>query len=160
MALTSVLPVFIGQNLGAGKKKRVTRGLSLSWKFSLIYGISVYIILFLSGRRIGGFFNPDQNVINTVALYLSIVPAAYCFRNMMDLSVTALSVSGKPVHGALISIIQMFVLYIPLANAGSLLFGLAGIFGSLSVSLLLVGPVSFLLTERHIRKMSISEKTS
>ncbi len=158
MALTSIMPVFIGQNMGAGKKDRVIKSLSISGKFSVFYGLSIYIILLLSGRAIGRLFNDNPDVINTVALYLSIVPAAYCFRNMMDLSISALSVTGKPIHGALISIFQMFVLYVPLAIAGSRLFGVTGIFSALSLSLLVAGPASFLLTRKHIIKMSISGK--
>ena len=158
MALTSIMPVFIGQNMGAGKKDRVIKSLSISGKFSVFYGLSIYIILLLSGRAIGRLFNDNPDVINTVALYLSIVPAAYCFRNMMDLSISALSVTGKPIHGALISIFQMFLLYVPLAIAGSRLFGVTGIFSALSLSLLVAGPASFLLTRKHIIKMSISGK--
>ncbi len=158
MALTSIMPVFIGQNIGAGKKDRVIKSLSISGKFSVFYGLSIYIILLLSGRAIGRLFNDNPDVINTIALYLSIVPAAYCFRNMMDLSISALSVTGKPIHGALISIFQMFLLYVPLAIAGSRLFGVTGIFSALSLSLLVAGPASFLLTRKHIIKMSISGK--
>ena len=153
MALTSITPIFTGQNLGAGKKERVLKGIKVSAVFSLVYGASIYIIMLLTGRFIAGFFNKDPRVIETTVLYLSIVPAAYCFRNLMDLSVTVLSVTGKPVHGAGISIIQMFAVYIPLALLGSHWLGAAGIFGALALSLLLCGPAAFILTRRYIENL-------
>ena len=153
MALTSVIPVFIGQNLGAGKKERVLKGLKISVIFSIIYGIAIYIVLIFTGRFLGSLFNDEQAVIDIVAMYLMIVPAAYCFRNMIDLSTTTLSVTGKPVYSALISLIQMFVIYIPLANEGSKLFGPPGIFGALAVSFLLTGPSAFLITRKYVKNM-------
>lgn len=155
MALSSVIPIFIGQNLGAGRKNRVLKGLKLSGFFSLFYGIIIYIILLLNGGFLGGLFNEKAKVIEVVILYLSIVPIAYFFRSMMDLSTTSLSVTGKPIQAALISLIQMFLLYIPMAYFGSKLFGIQGIFGALSISLLLTGPVSYYIARRYILKLPV-----
>lgn len=153
MALTSIIPVFIGQNLGAGKKDRVLKGLKISVVFSVVYGIAIYIVLIFSGSFLGSLFNKEQAVIDIVALYLIIVPAAYLFRNMMDLSVISLAVTGKPVHSAFISLIQMFAIYIPLAAAGSRLLGVPGIFSALAVSFLLAGPSALLITRKHLNNM-------
>jgi putative MATE family efflux protein len=153
MALSSVIPIFIGQNLGAGKKDRVLNALKISGIFSLFYGISIYIILLFSGSFLGGLFNDNKKVIEVVTIYLSIVPLAYFFRSLMDLSTTSLSVTGNPIQAAFISLIQMFVLYIPMALYGSKLFGIQGIFTALAISFLLIGPVSFYMTRRYIKKL-------
>ena len=155
MAISSVIPVFIGQNLGAKKKDRVLEGLKLSGYFSLIYGIAIYIILLFCGGFLGGLFNENTKVIEVVVIYLSIVPVAYFFRSLMDLSITSLSVTGKPVQGALISLIQMFILYIPLALSGSKIIGIRGIFAALSISLLVIGPCSYFLARWHIKKLPV-----
>lgn len=152
MALSSILPIFIGQNLGAGKKDRVTKALGLSALFSLAYGLAIWLLFLFTGSRFGALFNQDSKVIAVTALYLCIVPAAYCFRSMMDISTVSLSVSGKPIHSALISLSQMFLIYIPLALLGSQLFGLVGIFSALAFSLFTVGIVSFFLTKRFIQQ--------
>ncbi|MBF9017433.1 MATE family efflux transporter [Oceanispirochaeta sp. M2] len=159
MALSSVIPVFIGQNLGAGNKNRVLKGLKLSGLFSLFYGIIIYIILLLNGGFLGGLFNKNEKVIEVIIIYLSIVPIAYFFRSIMDLSITSLSVTGKPIQAALISLIQMFLLYIPMAYVGSKLFGIQGIFGALSISLLLIGPVSYYIARRYIIKLPVIHPT-
>ena len=130
MALTSILPVFIGQNFGAGKKDRVIRALSVSLLFAAVYCAVLYIGFIFGGRFFAGLFNSSTGVVEVAGLYLLIVPAAYCFRAMMDLSATTLSVTGKPVHSAVISIVQMFVIYIPLAILGSRIIGVGGIFGA------------------------------
>lgn len=150
MALGSVIPIFIGQNLGAGRKDRVLKGLKLSGFFSLFYGIIIYIFLLINGGFLGRLFNENEKVIEIVIIYLSIVPIAYFFRSLMDLSITSLSVTGKPRQAALISLIQMFLLYIPMAFFGSKSFGIQGIFGALAISLLLIGPGSFYIARRYI----------
>ena len=156
MALTSIIPVFLGQNAGAGNRARMLEALKTAAFFSLAYGAAVYLIFIIGGSRLGSLFNDDPRVISVTALYLIIVPAAYCFRNMMDIGSTSLSVTGKPFQSALISIIQMFGLYIPLAAAGSGLFELSGIFGALALSLLLTGPAAFFITRSYISRMPIS----
>lgn len=106
MALSSILPVFIGQNLGAGRKNRVLKAIKLSGFFSLYYGIIIYFILRLCAGILGG-------------------------------------------------LTQMFPLYIPMALFGSKIFGIRGIFGALSISLLLIGPVSFYFARRYIIQLPL-----
>jgi len=150
-ALISVIPVFIGQNLGAGRNDRVKRGLALSGLFSLFYGAAAYLLLFLLGRTIGRLFNDNTEVVGIIALYMKIVPAAYLAYALMQLAGTSLSVMKKPVLSALISLTQIFAVYLPLAFAGSKLLGIAGIFAALAVSWLIIGIPAFLLTRRSIR---------
>ena len=153
MALTAVTPIFVGQNISAGKGFRVLKGLSLSARFAVIYGVFISLLLFFFGRNIAGFFNKSPDVVSVVFLYMIIVAPAFCFRGMMDLSVTSLSVIEKPVHSAVISLIQMFVLYIPMAYLGSRVLGVKGIFGALSVSLVITGLSSFFGVRKYIKKI-------
>ena len=58
----------------------------------------------------------------------------------------------KPLHAALLILIQMFVLYIPLAHLGSSLMGIPGIFMAAPVANCLAGIASFLWLKRVINR--------
>jgi putative MATE family efflux protein len=150
-AIISVIPVFIGQNIGAGRADRVKRGLSLSGFFSLIFGAAIFLLLFFFGRRAGKLFNDNTEVVGIIALYMKIVPSAYLAYALMQLAGTSLSVMKKPIRSALISLIQMFAVYLPLAYLATERFGISGIFASLALSWVIVGLPSFFLTKKSIR---------
>jgi len=154
-SMISILPVFIGQNLGAGKKDRVLRGIRVSSRFALIYGGGMYFLLALLARPVGFLFNDDPRVVDVVVRYLRIVPLAYGLQGIMLISVTSLNVLKKPLLAAGFTLIQMFGIYIPLAAAGSRIVGVSGIFGSLALSYILMGPLSHNVTRRYIKDLSV-----
>ena len=55
------------------------------------------------------------------------------------------------VHAATLVLIQMFVLYIPLAFLGSHLFGLTGIFGAAAVANVTAGCLAFFWVRRVMK---------
>jgi len=156
-ALISVLPVFIGQNWGAGKKDRVLRGIRVSSQFALIYGAGMYLLLALAARPIGFLFNDNPLVVDVIVRYLRIVPLAYGMQGIMLVSVTSLNVLKRPVHAAVFTLIQMFGFYVPLAVAGSRLIGVSGIFGALALSYLVMGPLAHALTRKYIKGLSVQK---
>ena len=153
-AMVTVLPIFVGQNWGAGLNDRVNRGLSRANRFSLLYGAGMYILLFTAGKPIVRLFNTNPLVVESAVHYIRLVPLAYGLQGMMLIAVTTMNVLKKPLESALLNLMQMFGIYIPLALAGSRLWGITGIFLALPVSYAVMGPVSNLLNHHYIRKMS------
>lgn len=131
MALRSVIAPFVGQNWGAGRYDRLKLGNKLSERFSMGWGLIMYIILAAAARPIASLFNDNPDVISTIVLYLRIVPIGYGLQGVLLLSTAAMNVLNRPLHGTFLTIIQMFALYIPLAFAGSYLIGLPGVFAAL-----------------------------
>lgn len=152
MALTSVLGPFVGQNWAARRRDRVMQGVKYSSRFSMFWGAAMYLLLVLSARFIAPLFNDNPEVISTVVLYFMIVPAAYGFRGALRMANTTLNVLNRPLQASLLMIIQMFVLYIPMAWAGSYLFGLPGIFSAIVLSYALAGTASYLILMRVMRE--------
>jgi Na+-driven multidrug efflux pump len=60
---------------------------------------------------------------------------------------------GKPISSTIMSIIRMFVIYIPLAFAGKALFGLLGIFAAAAVSNVLMGLISYIWNRKAYQDM-------
>ena len=128
MALGAVLGPFVGQNWGAGRLDRVASAARDVQAFALILGAFTLGVLFLFGRDIAGMFNSDQAVLDVAARYLSIVPLAYGFIGVLMLTNTCLNALNRPLYAATLTLVQMLVLYVPLAHLGERFFGLTGIF--------------------------------
>jgi putative MATE family efflux protein len=150
MALRSVVAPFVGQNWGARRHDRLGRGVAVSGWFSVAWGLLVWLILALTGRHLAALFNDSPDVIATTSLYLLIVPAAYGMRGVLYLSTGALSVLRKPIDAAVLMLLQIFVLYVPLAMLGSRFLELRGVFGAGLISNVVAGAVAYLWTKRVV----------
>ena len=142
-SMVSIIPVFVGQNWGAGLTGRVIRGLKKADIFSLLYGAGMYLLLQLIAKPVILLINKDPEVLKVALLYMRIVPLAYGLQGVMLTAVTALNVLKRPLHAAILTLIQMFGLYIPFALLGSRLYGIPGIFGALAFSYMVMGPFSY-----------------
>lgn len=151
-ALASVFGPFIGQNLGAKKYNRVHTAINISHRFTIFWELVIWIILISLRNQIAGIFNKDPQVISTIALYLAIVPLSYALQGIFVLSTTALNVMHKPLQAASLTIIQMFLLCIPLALLGSHLFGLTGIFVAIALSYIVSGIISRLVLMNYFKR--------
>jgi putative MATE family efflux protein len=151
-ALAIVAGPFTGQNLGAQKFDRVMEGHKVAEIFSLIVGVTMAVILGVWARPIASIFSKDSEVINTIVLYIRIVPMAYAFQGILRIGSTILNVLNKPFHSSGLILIQIFALYIPLAILGSRTFGVAGIFGALTLSYLLSGIMAHFEAKRQFIK--------
>jgi putative MATE family efflux protein len=147
-ALRSVIAPFVGQNWGAGKFDRLRKGMALSERFSLAWGVGLFFLLFVFARPIAEVFNRNQQVISTTVLYLRIVSIGYGLQSIVYIATSAINVMNKPLHAAGLTIIQMFLLYIPLAYMGSIILGIPGIFAALSFVYILGGIASHMLFKR------------
>lgn len=147
-ALSSVLAPFIGQNWGARRHDRVRLAVRYSTRFSIAWGAGMLLFLAAAGQSIASIFNDDQTVVSVITLYLWIVPISYGMWGVFRLSNTALNVLNRPLQAGLLNVVQLFVLYIPLAIAGSHLLGLRGLFGAAAVANVLSGLAAYLWLKR------------
>jgi putative MATE family efflux protein len=150
-AISSVLGPFIGQNLGASLFRKVREGFAVSGYFSLFTGSVSFLLFLVFAAPIASVFNDDPAVVSTTALYLRLVSAAYAAQGFYLAASAGLNVMKKPLQAAGLSILEMFVLSVPLALLGSLLFGLAGIFAAISISYAATG-TSAIFAVRRVMK--------
>lgn len=153
-ALSSIIPVFVGQNFGARKFDRVKEGVSASVKFSMMYGFAIYLGFALFARPLSFLFTDSQSVSDTVVLYLRIVPLGYAFQGVLLVVNTALNAIDRPVRASFLSLAQTLILYIPLAIVTSKYFGLIGIFLSLVLSYVIIAFASHYVFNREIDFLS------
>jgi putative MATE family efflux protein len=148
IAFSTIFGPFVGQNLGAASYDRVKRGVKFGKGFSIIWGMMLFLVLAVFARSIASLFNDNASVVRMITLYLRIVPLGYGLQGVLLLSVATLNVLKKPLQASMLTVVQMFVLYLPLAFAGSQLFGVIGVFAALALSYCIAGLLSHLVLGR------------
>ena len=139
MALAASIGPFVGQNWGAGKYGRVAKALQQSYLFCLGWGVLMTILLAAGVSLIVPLFNKDLEVIAIATTYLRIVPISYGTAGIIQVSNSAFNALGRPIPAVIITVLRMFVLYIPLAYLISLWLGATGIFIAATVSNVIIG---------------------
>ena len=127
-ALGGACAPFIGQNWGAKKFDRVRQGLKLCITYCLYGGIIFAVILALTGSHLARIFDQNDRVVLVASLYLLIVPVSYGTRGIILIVNASLNALGRPIPATVISFIRTFLLYIPLAYIGKIVWGINGIF--------------------------------
>lgn len=113
-AIAVVVPVFVGQNMGAQKYERIQTALSCIYKFLFQYGIGIYILLFVSVPFVADVFTDDQAVIAFVVEYIRIVALVFAFNGVIQISNGFLNAIGKPFLASSVNLIQILIVYVGL----------------------------------------------
>lgn len=150
-ALSMSVAPFVGQNWGAGRYDRVKTALSLSNRFSLCWGLFAFVMMILFGEFVVSLINADPKVVATAARYLVIIPLSIGFLGITLTATQSFNALGKPVPPLIISILQMLVVYVPLALLGDYLWGYTGIFIAFTVTNILIGILSWFWISHRIR---------
>lgn len=151
MALSSTLPMFIGQNIGAGRQDRAYAALMGCLKFVLGFQCVVYLVLVMVRDEVAMTFSSNPEVIGVIRTYLMILPLTYGAHGVVVLIMVSLNVLRRPRTALLLTFTRLMVLYIPLATIGSALWGLPGLFAGAATGNVLAGLFAWGL----IRKVSL-----
>jgi len=154
MALASVLNPFIGQNSGRGDFVRVEKAIHLSQRFSLLWGGAMFLFFLLLARLVAIPFSDQVDVLETITMYLYIVPIGYGLFGIYAMTNSAFNVLNKPLYASAITLFQIFILTIPLALLGSYLAGLMGIFTGIMISNLISGTMSLFWLKRYMSRLT------
>jgi putative MATE family efflux protein len=129
LALSMTLPPFISQNFGAGQWDRVEQAYKSVIKFVLLWQLGVYLLLAAGAGYIAmAFGKDDPEVMYVIKLFIWTLPLSYGFQGIIILSNSSLNALHKPMKALVLSVIRLFIFYVPFAYLGSVYFGLVGLF--------------------------------
>ncbi len=126
LALSMTLPPFISQNFGAGHMHRVEKSYKTSIKFVLFWQVFIYLVLIVAAPWIASVFAKEQEVADVIVLFIWILPLGYGLQGIVILTNSSFNALHKPMVALMLSVIRLFVCYVPLAYLGSYLYGLHG----------------------------------
>ena len=154
-ALSSTLPMFIGQNLGANRKDRAYQAIKLCFKFVFILQLGMYIMLVLCANIIAAQFSDEQSVRQTISLFLYIVPLSYGLGGIVILINVSMNVLGKPRIALYINILRLALFYLPFAYLGAQWFGLKGLFIGIALGNIGAYLLASILLNRVLKELKI-----
>lgn len=151
LALSMSLPPLISQNFGAQKIKRVQQAYSVSLRFVMIWQLIIYALLWLLSGLIANAFAEEQKVADLIQLFLLIVPLGYGFQGVTILTNSSFNAMHKPMNALFLSLIRLFVFFVPISYAGSLLFGIHGIFWGGVIANILTASVAYVWFKKLLK---------
>lgn len=133
MNIGMAVSTFTGQNMGAGRKDRVRRGLFFGLVIALSITCTIVASLFLAGDKLIMLFSSDSEVIRIGYEYLRIVALAYIAQTIMFVTSGVIRGSGEAVFPMLMTLTAMWIVRIPLAFLLSRFLGTSGIWWSIDI---------------------------
>lgn len=103
-AFYTACSTFMGQNLGAGKRKRVVKSYFIGITYSFIIGAILGAALFIFGRAFLSLFANEEAVIEAGLQRTKIMSFSYAFSAFMDCTIAACRGIGKSLAPTIIVI--------------------------------------------------------
>lgn len=151
LALSTTLPPFISQNLGAGRTDRIADSYRLTMKFVLLWQLLIYGVMALAAQLIAAVFTEDPEVSRAIQLFIWILPLGYGLQGVVILTNSAFNALHKPMIALYLSIARFFLFYVPMAWVGSQWFGLAGFYAGALMGNILMAVLSWRSFERTLK---------
>lgn len=150
MGLSSIMGPFVGQNWGAQRMDRVAEALRKSFRFSLLWGGSLTLLLWLGADPIIALFSNDPAVIASAQGYLHLVPISYFFLGVIMIASSAANGMGDPKPSLIMSFLRLIGLYVPLALLLPVWLGIEGVYLAAALANIVVGIGALKWSQRHM----------
>jgi len=128
LALSMTLPPFISQNFGAAAFSRIEMAYQTTIGFILKWQLLVYGVLALCAWWIAAVFTADEQVATYIRYFIWILPLGYGLQGIIILTNSSFNALHQPMSALQLSLIRLFVFYVPLAWLGGQFFGVIGVF--------------------------------
>ncbi len=153
MAISSVIGPFTGQNWGAGKIKRIDRGIFVTFTFIIGWGIFLLALFLLFGRDLALLFSHDREVVETIVLYFRIISVSYGLQGIFYVACSALNALKKPIHSTALHMIRIIAIYLPLAIVLAFFYKVDGVFIALMITNFVSGFIAYLMLKRVVNRL-------
>ncbi|MBU3017534.1 MATE family efflux transporter [Paraglaciecola agarilytica] len=144
LALSMSLPPFISQNFGANNLSRVSKAYQLCVRFVVIWQLLVFGAFYVLSGVLARTFSTEPEVIGLIQTYLMIVPLGYGVQGIVILTNSSFNAMHLPMSALLMSVLRLFVFFVPISYLGSYLFDLKGMFWAGIVANILTAAVAYI----------------
>jgi putative MATE family efflux protein len=158
LALTSTIPVFVGQNFSAGQHERIWLALSVAVRFILIWQIFVWLALWGVAPYLATIFSQDPVVLEKISHFLMIMPVGYAGMGIVLCANSALNALQKTSVSMLLNLVRLSVFYVPLAWFGGYFYGFEGLLLGASIGNLIAGAIVWRLIKQAQDKQMFGVK--
>ncbi|CCQ09580.1 Multi antimicrobial extrusion protein (Na(+)/drug antiporter), MATE family of MDR efflux pumps [Pseudoalteromonas luteoviolacea B = ATCC 29581] len=153
LALSMTLPPFISQNFGANRFDRVLDAYTLAIKFVLGWQLFIYLVLVVSSYWISHTFATEEKVQQIIVLFIMTLPLSYGLQGVIILSNSSFNALHKPMNALFLSIVRLFVFYVPFGIVGSYIADLKGLFIGAAIGNLFTAIIAFVWFMKTVHKL-------
>lgn len=151
LSLSMSLPPFISQNFGANQLARVKQAYRLCVRFVLLWQLFIFAVMFMLSGVFASIFAAEQKVADLIQLYLIIVPLGYGAQGVIILTNSSFNAMHKPMYALMLSVLRLFVFFVPISYLGSQLYALEGMFWAGILANVLTASVAYLWFRKVIQ---------
>ena len=144
LALTMSLPPMIGKLLGAKKYTEIRTLVEIACKFVLLLQIGIACLSLFTSQYLTPLMTNDADVESILHLHLSIVPFSLGPLGICMIMVSTFNALGRSYYALMISIMRLFVFFLPCLWIGQYFAGIVGIFWGAFFGNILAGVSSWL----------------
>lgn len=143
LALSMTLSPFISQNQGADQPERVKRAILGCFAFVLIWQLLIWGVLQGLAPWLTGSYAQTPEVGEVLRAFLWLVPLGLGAQGVVILANSSFNALHRPRRALALSVIRLFVLFVPLAWLGGHLAGPMGIFAGMLGANLIMAIISW-----------------
>ncbi|BES66506.1 MATE family efflux transporter [Gottschalkiaceae bacterium SANA] len=143
------MTTFTGQNVGAGKWKRVIRGEKFAIRLGLAFSASLMILIWFFGASIAGRFIEDADVVAMATEYLRYVSAGYFFASTYTIMHGVMKGTGNTLTPMWIMIFGNIILRVLVAAGLSQHMGVSGIWAAIPIGWTIAFLLTMVYSKRH-----------
>jgi len=153
LALTMSMPPMIGRMLGAGAVDQIRRLVRLGIRFVVLWQLLVGLLWLLASGFAAELFSTDTSVRALLQEYLLRVPLSYSGLGVCMLMVSVCNALGMGLRGLLISILRLFLCFLPALWIGSRLGDMPGLMSGALAGNLLAGVLAYRLYRQGMLRL-------
>ncbi|SHF12738.1 putative efflux protein, MATE family [Modicisalibacter ilicicola DSM 19980] len=152
LSLSMTLSPFVSQNHGAGRPERVKRAILGCFAFVLIWQLGVWGALQVLAPWLTGSYAETPEVGEVLRLFLWLVPLGLGAQGVVILANSSFNALHRPRRALELSVVRLFVLFVPLAWLGGQLAGPLGIFLGMMSANFVMALISWWQMRRTLRR--------
>ncbi|MDX1705184.1 MATE family efflux transporter [Pseudidiomarina sp.] len=143
LALSMSLPPLISQNFGASALNRVAEAYTTAIRGIIVTQLIIYGVLVAFAPFIAAVFTDDAEVAALIRLFLYIMPLGYGMQGIIILTNSSFNALHQPMSALALSIIRLFVMFVPLSWLGAIIADIPGLFIGGVVANVLTGTLAW-----------------
>ncbi len=157
LALTMSLPPLLGRFAGAKDWQAIEELIRLAVRFIIVWQLAIAVIWLALSKPLTQLLTKDIEVSTLVMDYLLKLPFSYSGLGVCILMVSASNALGLPVRALIISILRLFVCYLPFLWAGAYLGGINSLFTGALVGNLLAGILAWQMYQQGLKHLRLQK---
>lgn len=152
LALSMSLPPLISQNFGAQSFDRVGAAYRVAIQSVLIVQLIIYALLIATAPWVAAAFTDDPEVARLIRLFIYIMPLGYGLQGVIILTNSSLNALHRPMNALALSVVRLFVMFVPLSWLGAVLYDIPGLFIGGVIANVFTAIIAWFLFQRGLKR--------